>query len=586
MTLARQEVLQPANISHGILMEFPLHRQPHYARGQEHGRVLLGGESGASPHSHSLKGDYSSLAYHFLDVLVGSPPQTLSVIVDTGSSLLAFPCSDCASCAGQHRRFSPGNSSTSEAVKCAASLEGGGGGGGPGGGLSPDTSTPPYCASCGAFGECRYSRSFSEGSAMGGRFLRDLVALEGSAPVRMQFGCHTRESGLFMTQEVDGILGLSGGPMSLPTALREGGMMGELLEEGGEDAEAPPPLPFSLCQTLEGGVLNFGAWDRRRHTHPSATTPLVLTPGGLYTVELDGVRVGVGGEVGVKEWLSPSTFASSPPFSPYPWIESNPPTVYVDSGSSYTYLPRSVVRRVIDLVERECWGESVGVGVGGGNPKNKREGVCNGTQIPPSSLPPGQVLCARVTSPQDVATFPSLTLRFKGGGLWTIPPSNLFLITPWSLGYACMQLFPSDEAGGRTVLGSNAMLGYDVGFLFTEVGGGVHKLGWARSEDCSIRGGVGREHPPMLISPKRPTKVSSFSSMFLNTARSTSTTTIMPTNKGEEGSSKPFHALFLAFLPLLGLILLWGLRKVWARLWRRGGKYSKGGGISSIPTFY
>ena len=40
-----------------------------------------------------LYGSMFSYAYYFLDVLVGTPPQRESVILDTGSSLLAFPCS-------------------------------------------------------------------------------------------------------------------------------------------------------------------------------------------------------------------------------------------------------------------------------------------------------------------------------------------------------------------------------------------------------------------------------------------------------------------------------------------------------------
>ena len=32
------------------------------------------------------------------DVLVGEPPQRVSVILDSGSSLLAFPCTGCSHC--------------------------------------------------------------------------------------------------------------------------------------------------------------------------------------------------------------------------------------------------------------------------------------------------------------------------------------------------------------------------------------------------------------------------------------------------------------------------------------------------------
>lgn len=40
-------------------------------------------------------------AYYFIDLMVGTPPQLTSVIVDTGSHLLAFPCGGCDQC-GHH----------------------------------------------------------------------------------------------------------------------------------------------------------------------------------------------------------------------------------------------------------------------------------------------------------------------------------------------------------------------------------------------------------------------------------------------------------------------------------------------------
>ena len=48
--------------------------------------------------------------------------------------------------------------------------------------------------------------------------------------------------------------------------------------------------------------------------------------------------------------------------------------------------------------------------------------------------------------------------------MWVIPPRSLFLKTPWTLGLHCLQLYPSDETGGRTILGMNVMLGWEVTF--------------------------------------------------------------------------------------------------------------------------
>ena len=217
------------------------------------------------PRELRQSGDFDALAYHFVELSVGTPPRTLSAILDTGSALFAVPCDTCRECAPQHRRFAPSNSSSSAAVACGKD--------------GPHPTSPPYCTSCNG-AECRYSRSFSEGSTFGGRFVRDWVAL-GAARVQLQLGCHGYETGLFGYQEADGVLGFSGGPLSLPSAL--GHAAG-----GGAGAV----LPFSLCASRGGGVVTLGGGDARLRVAGGAggRAPLTLTPTGLYTVEVEGAR--------------------------------------------------------------------------------------------------------------------------------------------------------------------------------------------------------------------------------------------------------------------------------------------------------
>jgi hypothetical protein len=45
-----------------------------------------------------MAGLYMGYGTHYVDLWCGSPPQRQTVIVDTGSSQTAFPCSDCQDC--------------------------------------------------------------------------------------------------------------------------------------------------------------------------------------------------------------------------------------------------------------------------------------------------------------------------------------------------------------------------------------------------------------------------------------------------------------------------------------------------------
>lgn len=57
---------------------------------------------------------------HYAYVYAGTPPQRVSVIVDTGSHFTAFPCAECKNC-GSHTDpyWDPRKSSTSHVVGCS-----------------------------------------------------------------------------------------------------------------------------------------------------------------------------------------------------------------------------------------------------------------------------------------------------------------------------------------------------------------------------------------------------------------------------------------------------------------------------------
>ena len=63
-------------------------------------------------HSFEIFGS-TTFGYYYLDLFVGTPPQKQTVILDTGSEITAFPCSDCTDC-GKHLEnpFNIDNSST------------------------------------------------------------------------------------------------------------------------------------------------------------------------------------------------------------------------------------------------------------------------------------------------------------------------------------------------------------------------------------------------------------------------------------------------------------------------------------------
>ena len=132
-----------------------------------------------------IYGRFRDLAYFYADVFVGTPPQKFTVIADTGSTLLAFPCKGCSSC-GAHLnpKFDVSKSSTVQSVPCAGN----------------------HCTTC-SHNHCGYHQSYAEGSSLAGVYYKDLVWLGGASSsvaeghqygVDFQFGCHSSETSAFI----------------------------------------------------------------------------------------------------------------------------------------------------------------------------------------------------------------------------------------------------------------------------------------------------------------------------------------------------------------------------------------------------
>eukprot|EP00921_Rhytidocystis_pertsovi_P002789 GHVQ01004726.1.p1 GENE.GHVQ01004726.1~~GHVQ01004726.1.p1 ORF type:complete len:584 (-),score=71.12 GHVQ01004726.1:1975-3726(-) len=110
-----------------------------------------------------LSGGIYTHSYYFLDVHVGQPvPQRQSVILDTGSSLLAFSCSQCKGC-GEHidPPFDLAKSRSAEWLRCSKELG-------------------EFDCRCNqAEDMCEYRVEYEEGSLIAGQMFRDIVVLSG-----------------------------------------------------------------------------------------------------------------------------------------------------------------------------------------------------------------------------------------------------------------------------------------------------------------------------------------------------------------------------------------------------------------------
>ena len=254
-----------------------------------------------------LYGNLDEYAYWFVDMLVGSPPQRTSVIIDTGSSVSAFSCNTCSHC-GTH---------IDTAFNFTASLS------------ASWAQCSPECSGSCSVDKCLYKISYSEGSSLTGTWFTDFVQLgdlsEGNLSVKAHLGCHQSETNLFYTQAANGIMGLAPPrPNSFPTVLSS------LFTDGRVNTQI-----FALCLATEGGEFTVGGFNYDLNAGPLVWVPLVANM--FYTVAIDSLSIDsaiIGGGKSFGRTI-------------------------VDSGTTFVYFPKSIFGPLMaKLGVERCWSGS------------------------------------------------------------------------------------------------------------------------------------------------------------------------------------------------------------------------------------
>lgn len=139
----------------------------------------------------------NTLGYYYIEALVGTPPQRKALILDTGSHMTIFPCHGCGTCRNHlYKIFDSTKSSTFKKV---------------------DPSSEYFGWSCSTptdNGQCKFLQSYTEGSEYAGYYAIDNFIFENELKsnkhknLKHVFGCAMKETNMFYSQEVDGILGL------------------------------------------------------------------------------------------------------------------------------------------------------------------------------------------------------------------------------------------------------------------------------------------------------------------------------------------------------------------------------------------
>ncbi|KAG6622043.1 pepsin-like aspartic protease A1 [Phytophthora cinnamomi] len=200
---------------------------------------------------------------HTIQVVVGG--QQRELIIDTGSGKTAFVCVGCSGC-GSRRRHQPfALTDNTTYLSCDRSM------------TIQTSRGEPSCMAC-ENGKCKYGQTYVEGDYWSAYKASDIMQLSSSFEARIEFGCIYEQSGVFLDQPSDGIMGFSRHPDSI-------------FEQFYRQKVTRSRI-FSQCLTEGGGMLTIGGVDLARHTEPVRYTPLRNTGYQYWTVTLQSVSVG------------------------------------------------------------------------------------------------------------------------------------------------------------------------------------------------------------------------------------------------------------------------------------------------------
>ncbi|TYI05270.1 hypothetical protein ES332_A10G077200v1 [Gossypium tomentosum] len=231
-----------------------------------------------------------------MDLSIGTPPNSYSAILDTGSDLIWTQCKPCTQCFDQSTPiFDPQKSSTFTKLSCSSDL--------------CEALPQSTCSD----GSCEYLYTYGDYSSTQGVMATETFKFDSVSVPNIGFGCGEDNEGDGFSQG-SGLVGLGRGPLSLVSQLKE------------------PKFSYCLTamdETQKSLLLMGSIASANESLGEMRTTPLIRNPSqpSFYYLSLQGITVG-STRLPIKE----STFA----------LEDNGSGgVIIDSGTTITYLEQA-----------------------------------------------------------------------------------------------------------------------------------------------------------------------------------------------------------------------------------------------------
>ncbi|KAG7032480.1 Aspartic proteinase nepenthesin-2, partial [Cucurbita argyrosperma subsp. argyrosperma] len=376
-----------------------------------------------SAHRHSptlksplISGASTGSGQYFVNLHLGTPPQSLLLVADTGSDLVWVKCSPCRNCSHHppSSAFFPRHSSSFSPFHC----------------FDPHCRLLPHppshrCNHTHLHSPCPFLYSYADSSLSSGFFSKDVTTFNTFSGTHTQtrlndlsFGCGFRISGPSFSgarfNGARGVMGLGRGPISFSSQLgrRFGNTFSYCLMDY---TLSPPPTSYLM---IGGGLRSLPVTNASKISY----TPLQINPLSptFYYIVVKSITVN-----GVKLPINPKVWAIDE--------QGNGGTV-VDSGTTLTYLAEAAYEEVLKAMRRRV-------------------------KLPRAlQLSPGFDLCVNASGESRMRSLPRIRFRVGGGGVFAPPARNYFVET--EEGVMCLAIRPVDSGNGFSVIGNLMQQGF------------------------------------------------------------------------------------------------------------------------------
>ncbi|WCJ24621.1 Eukaryotic aspartyl protease family protein [Euphorbia peplus] len=360
-----------------------------------------------------ISGAYSGSGQYFVSLQIGSPPQEILLVADTGSDLVWVKCSACNNCSSHlpGSVFLPRHSSSFSPIHCYDSKCK----------LVPHPRHNP-CNHTRLHSSCRFQYSYADGSTTTGFFSQETATLNStSGPLKLlntlAFGCGFKISGPSLTGpsfgDAHGVMGLGRSPISFSSQLghrfRNNKFSYCLIDYN----LSPPPTSFLIIGGAVSNKTNF--------------TPLLVNPSSptFYFISIKSVWVN-----NVRLKINPSVWSID---------DSGNGGTIIDSGTTLSFVALPAYVAILTAFKRKV--------------KLPR--------LSPAELTPGFDLCVNVSGVSK-PVLPRLRFRLAGGAMFSPPARNYFIET--GDGIKCLAIQAANSVGGFSVIGNLMQQGYLLDF--------------------------------------------------------------------------------------------------------------------------